>query len=710
MVTKRLLAAALVAGVAAFVGPAAARADDPACYTVAAGALTGPAGTDVSLGLSAAAGCEPASMVKHLQIKTYTEAGKLAAVRNLDNVPAAEAVALSRIERGRRIDVQAQVETAAGTSVLRDTATSRLRPELTVKVLDPPLQTLTTKPITVNAEIDELNGDTGATATVALAGPVAPLSDPVSVTVPAGGHVPVTFSNVALAEPVQVEVKVLVQDAAPAEYDAAKDDNDARGFTVEVTKSELATSRLLVDHLGGYGAQMNAHLYAPITSAPPASLPDLEAKVKALEPQLVRIFFNERWEWNSDGSRPVDWQANLQSFKDVVKLANDAGATIVVSYQTIGQAKLKPDLYMTRFADLLHELVVGDGYTKVRWAELGNEPNTVNLKGEPTLSLPQYEALYRALDGQLRVQGVRDYIRLMGGDLVQNTEGTPNGHRVWMAYMVEHMNDVLDAWSEHIYWNWNDPRRMEERLKDVSFLTQQELPPDARKPTFITEFGVRGSTSCPGKPDLKFAYYPDGCQDLRRMPLGAFQKLAFAIASAQLGFDGASYWDMFWSTYDLTKNNQSFWMIGPPEEGWALYPSYYAFQLLLQTTAPGWQVLGVNPWNADDAAEPIANEAAGTWQWDQAEQELTAYRGADGQLTLFGLDTNGRTLTAPNGQSSDYSVGGLPPFTTFTLAEWNANGDGTNSVAQTVTTGAAGVARFSVPLQAAFGLTFVPFS
>src|SRR3954470_16141652 len=112
MVTKRLFAAALVAGVAAFVGPAAARAEDPACYTIAAGALTGPAGTDLSLGLTAAAGCEPASVVRHLQIKPSTGAGKLAAVRTLDNVWAAEPVALSRVERGRRIDVQAQVETS----------------------------------------------------------------------------------------------------------------------------------------------------------------------------------------------------------------------------------------------------------------------------------------------------------------------------------------------------------------------------------------------------------------------------------------------------------------------------------------------------------------------------------------------------------------------------------------------------------------------
>ena len=189
------------------------------------------------------------------------------------------------------------------------------------------------------------------------------------------------------------------------------------------------------------------------------------------------------------------------------------------------------------------------------------------------------------------------------------------------------------------------------------------------------------------------------------MPLGAFQRLWFAIDSAQLGFDGASSWDLYWSTYDRTKANQSFWAIGPPEEGWALYPAYYAFQLLFQTTARGWHVLGVDPWTEDDAATRYDDPHP-----DRAEQELTAYRGPDGQLTVVGLDTNGRSLTAPDGESSSYSIGGLRPYTTFTLALWNADGDGKSSVSGTIVTNAAGVARFDVPLQAAFFLTTVPVS
>jgi hypothetical protein len=354
---------------------------------------------------------------------------------------------------------------------------------------------------------------------------------------------------------------------------------------------------------------------------------------------------------------------------------------------------------MTRFADVVEDLIRNRGLTNVRWVTIGNEPNG------GAITLPQYEALYRVFDAQLVARGLRAQVGLMAGDLVQNAEGAPNGHRAWFDYMVAHMNDIVDAWSEHIYWWYDKPFRMEERLKDVAYLVQQELPPHARKPTFLMEYGVRGYDTCGDRPFLKVAYHLPECTDLRRMSLNGFHRLWFAINSAQLGFYGAADWDLYWSTYDRTKAGQSQWIIGPPEEGWPLYPAYHAFQLLLQTTARGWQVLGVEPWTADDEATRYDNPKP-----DQPEQELAAYRGPDGQLTIAGLDTNGRLLTAPNGESSAYSIGGLSPHTTFTLALWNGNGDGTNSVARTITTTEAGVARFDVPLQAAFVLTTVPVS
>jgi hypothetical protein len=696
------LAAATLLAAATGAAPAVARSGDSGCsenaYTMSVGALTGRTQTDVTLQFAAAPGCAPVTAAKHVQIKTFTEAGKVADVLNLHDVALESStvpVELPRVERGRRIEVQANAETPPKTNVVRGVATALLRPDLTVASVDAPLQTLTTHPVDVSAVIAEVNGDTGATAHVTLAGQIGPLADPVEVTVPPGGHVTVTFPNVPLTTPVPTELKVVVSDVAPGEYDTT---NDLRSATVDVTKNAVARSTVLVDSLGGYGFQFNHHLYAPITNVPPETLPDLESKVKALEPQLVRIFYSENWEANSDGRHP-EWPANLESFRKVVQLANDSGATIVIAYQGVSAAKLDPVKWMTRFADVLDDLVRNRGLTNVRWITIGNEPNG------GAMNLTQYEALTRAISAQLVARGLRSQIGILGGDLVQNTEGTAAGHRAWFSYMIEHMNDVIDAWSEHIYWWYDKPFRMEERLKDVAYLVRQEIPESARKPTFIMEYGVRGYDNCGTKPTLKVAYYLPDCSDLRRMPLGAFHRLWFAIDSAQLGFDGTASWDLYWSTYDFTKANQSQWTIGPPEEGWALYPTYYAFQLLLQTTARGWHVLGTEPWTADDAATRFDDPHP-----DQPEQEVTAYSGPDGQMTVVGLDTNGRSLIAPNGESSSYSIGGLPPNATFNLALWNADGEGKNSVAGTIVANAAGVARFDVPLQAAFFLTTVPVS
>jgi hypothetical protein len=717
-----LIAAALVAAAVggAAVAPAGAANRDTCStstpYTLAVGALTGTAATDVSLSVATAPGCPAVDTVKHVQLQWLSEAacaradaeGPRRARRtwNLNEVAAPGGVAaltLPRVERGRRIDVQVLVQgaTPSQTFVLRATTTSQLRPDLAVTHVRVPAQTLTTRPVTVSADVAELGGDTGAEADVTLASAVGPVGDPIHVTVPAGQSVSVAFPQLALTEAVPTQLKVVVAGAAPEE---ASTDNDESDAVVDVTKNELALNEvgawdLLVQSLGGYGYQFNHHLYAPITTASPDPLPGLESKVKALEPQLVRIFFNDNWELNADKTHPESAD-NLDSFRRVVALANGSGATIVIAYQGLTNAKANPTLWMSAFADELQELVVNRGLTGVRWVTIGNEPNS------SAVTLAQYEALYRALDKELRDRGLRDRIGLIGGDLVQNNEGTAGGHRAWFTYMVAHMNDVLDAWSEHIYWNYFDTGRMEERLKDVAYLVHEELPEAARKPTLLMEYGVRGYNTCGTKTQITAAYYRDeSCTELRRMSLAGFQKLWFSIEAAQLGFDGASNWDLYWSVYDRTKNNQSYWEIGPPEEGWPLYPSYHALRLLLQTTTRGWQVLRVAPWTADDAAARYDRIVR-----DTPEQELTAFSGGDGQMTILGLDTNGGQLTAPNGASSSYSIGNLPPSTTFELAVWNANGDGLTTDAGTVATTPAGVARFDVPLQAAFALTTVPVS
>ena len=153
-----------------------------------------------------------------------------------------------------------------------------------------------------------------------------------------------------------------------------------------------------------------------------------------------------------------------------------------------------------------------------------------------------------------------------------------------------------------------------------------------------------------------------------------------------------------------------YWTVGPPTEGSPLTPSYHALALLFHTTVPGWQVVGVAPWDESDWGVATYG-IEGHSSKDTPEKELAAYTGPNGELTILGLDTHGRAL---NGLSAEppsiYSVGGLPASTAFNLVLWNATGTGENSSAGPVTTDAAGVARFEVPLQAAFSLTTVPVS
>lgn len=693
-----LLAAALAAAVlaaVAFAAPAGA-AESPVCpsstddaYAMELVALTGPQGADLALEVSAAPGCAEATALKKVQLKIYAADGSLDEVRNLLDVPSpggSADVGLGQLERGRLVEADVLVQTGSPprTYVLRGEAITRLRPDLVVETVNAPAQTLTTRPVDVHADIAELNGDTGAAARVSLLwGPS--LLGTAEVAVPAGGRATITFPDVALTQAARLDLTVLVGEAVPGETDATNND---RAATVDVSELELARSRLLLPSLGGYGAQFNQHVYAALTSPPPGSLPDLEAKVKALEPQLVRIFFHEVQEAVAD---------NMQSFVKTVQLAHEAGATINITYQTATNAKNNPDLYMGQFAAVLDDLVRTRGFTGIRWVTIQNEPN------ETVVTLQQYEALYRALDAHLGARGLREQIGLMGGDLVAqgSNKNQPNpGQRAWFQYMAAEMNDVLDAYSVHIYWNYWETGQMEHRLRDVREIVADELPADARKPLYVTEFGVRGIRNLPGKPTAPYpGYWADGTP-MARTNIAAFQQLWFNVLAAQLGYEGTVKWDAYWGKYNVDYV-AAHYLIGPAEEGWPLFPAYHALRLLFQTTARGWQVLGVDPWANDDWVDEVA---------DQPEQEVAAYAGPDNELTLVGLDTNARGLNAGSAETVPYSIGGLPPSTALGLALWNADASGQNSLAGTVTTSPAGVARFEVPLHAAFALTTVPAS
>ena len=688
--TRWKRAALLACVVIAYGAEGAAVAADSPATELELSALTGPEGAD--LYIKAPAG---ATRFEHVLIHIRSPQGlgeRANRILTLKDVAAPAGVAtidLGEVGRGAAVTVGALTRRQSPPRIAIHSGKTivKLRPDLAVAAVHAPPQTLSTRPIDIVADISELNGETGAKATVTLMLGPTPVAAPQAVTVPAGGTFSVTFEDVKLTTAMSAELTVLIDGAAPFETDAT---NNSGRTKVEVTEHELVRSNVLIDALGGYGAQFNQHVYAPVTNAPPGSLPDMEAKAKALEPQLVRIFYNDNWE-----ERLPTAPQNLESFIRTVQLAQESGATINITYQTASVARLNPVPSMIRFVAVLEDLVVARGFTNVRWVTVQNEPNTPGA----ALTLDQYNALYRALHAQLVSRGLRDHLKLMGGDLIESSGA--RHQEIWFEYIEQNMNDILDAYSVHIYWQYFDIPRMEFRLKDVRRIVTEEIAPEAQKPTYIMEFGVRGLSSFAGKPPLSFAYWEDGTE-MRKTNVAAFQQLWFNIASAQLGYTGTSKWDAFWGLYDNSSvNNQSYWMFGTAAEGWPVFPTYYALQLLLQTTERGWQVVQVAPWEDDDWQVGTA---------DEAEKELAAYASTDGKLTLMGLDTHARNLNAASDERPQYSIGGLPASTTFNLALWNAAGNGESSLGGTVTTDGAGVARFEVPLHAAFSLTTIPVS
>src|SRR5206468_2283199 len=232
-------------------------------------------------------------------------------------------------------------------------------------------------------------------------------------------------------------------------------------------------------------------------------------------------------------------------------------------------------------ANVLEDLARNHGLSNVRWAEVGNEPNSPT----GTVTLDEYNALYRALNAQLVARGLRGQIQLMGGGLVENAGSATRNHYEWMKWIAANMGDVVDAYAEHVYWTYNDQGRLEYRLRDTYNLMRNVLPPEQQKPLYMMEFGTRGFNTCSGKPPLPAAnqdYYRDAaCTDIWRTNIAAFQQLWFDVDSAQLGVAGTSKWDAYWSRYDNSSvNNQFYWMVGPPTEGSPLTPTYYAMSLL----------------------------------------------------------------------------------------------------------------------------------
>ena len=451
----------------------------------------------------------------------------------------------------------------------------------------------------------------------------------------------------------------LVVGAAPAA--ATADGAPATEFVVR-------RDQVLVGDFGGFGGQMNQHVYANI-SGPPPTLHAMEEKVVALRPQLVRIFFHTS-EWtNAD---------RMESFVRTVQLAERANAEINITWQ--GSTFEFAMRNMPRFADELAALVQRHGIERL-WVTMFNEPNTT------ARTLSEYEQVYRSLHRLLVERGVRDRIRFMGGDLTRSEQGPSQAE--WLKYMASHMGDLLDAWSVHVYWDFWDTEKIDQRLMSEVRTIVSTIPPEQHRPLYVTEFGVRGLETFEGETSFNPGSWPDGT-GMSETEMSAFQHAWFNLRAAQLGYSGTVKWDLYPAKYDT--GTQDFSALGPAADGWPERPVYNLLQLLGITTEP----------RGGHTVE-VTTDAAGA-----RGKLVTAYVSPANDVTVLGLHKAGGSISATSHDPVTYGLGGLPANASFRLLVWNGNGTGTNVDYGFFSTDANGAIEISVPKDAVFALTTTP--
>lgn len=444
------------------------------------------------------------------------------------------------------------------------------------------------------------------------------------------------------------------------------------GRVAEPPEFTLALERGVVGPFVGFGTQFNQHAYANI-SGPPPNLAGLEARVLAARPPLVRVFFNTT-AWT--------FPDRLESFRRTVALAHRAHARINVTWQGSGVPFALAN--MGRFADVLAD-VLADPSIDWLWVTLFNEPNSTRI------TLPQYEQVYRQLDSALRARGLRDRVHFMGGDLLGTTSPLGQSQVAWFTYLADHMGDLLDAWSVHIYWDFWDAGKIDRRLRAEVRTIFASIPAEQRRPLYVTEFGVRGVPTFEGESSPQPGLWPDGTPIAETLT-AAFQQAWFMIRAAQLGFSGTVKWDLYAAKYDAGTQDHS--AIGPGELGWPERPAYRLLQLLATTTEPkGGRIVDLVPSPGADPAKL-----------------LTAYVSPGSDLTILGLHTGGGFAETSSAGPVRYTIGGLSPGARLRLVVWNADGTGTVREIGFLDAGPDGTVDLSVPLHAVFALTTAPLT
>ena len=634
---------------------------DAAGYKLSLQSLTGPPRADLIIRVNAKkTGCELPTTLTGVQIAVLPFKKLKSRKVVVGSIAAPGGTATINIGRVQRLRLVRATVSFGPQVVLAAKAKTLQKPDLALTRAYAGRSAVVGHPFFVVATVQNRTKDVGlgAIATVSAAGTAL-----ATKTVKVGPRRRVVLQiPVTLAQLGATQLTVTVTPASPIETTLK---NNTRGIAVETTEFKVQESATLVQSFAGYGGQFNHHVYAAISRAAGVTddnAKDMERKMRELQPQFSRVFFNNTAFTDPD---------RMQSFVRTVQLAQSTGTTINITWQ--GGTLSVANGTIPKFADVLIDLVRTRGITNLRWLTLQNEPNRTKI------TMAQYEAQYRALDPY--IQSIRGQVRYMGGDLVRAPDVGPPNQQAWLQYMATNMADILDAYSIHVFWDYFDTQKLVDRLTEVRAIVDA-LPQAGRKPLYVSEYGVRGLRTFNGAAAGDPGVWEDGTP-MTQTKVNAFQQAWFDVLAARLGYVGTSKWDSYFGKYD--NGTQAYYMIGSPADGWPLYPIYNSVRLLTSTVGGGWRTVNV---------ASVSNDS----------RLLAAYVGKAGEHTVVGLDTAGAQLNTVSPTVVAYTIGGLPPSKSFQLTIWNAAGDGLLGQPTPAVTDPAGVVTISVPQHAVFAL------
>lgn len=224
----------------------------------------------------------------------------------------------------------------------------------------------------------------------------------------------------------------------------------------------------------------------------PAFLTLEQNAIRTLRPPIIRVWFQNDWFQTAPDTYDFSLP-RMQAFLEYMEIFRELKTEIELDFSfAVGRA-IQPWYCIPEVADqgrsaprdlsqfarsvvaALRFLCDEKGYL-VKYITISNEPNGPNfaVAGDEAEKKKTYAAALRAIDTELRKAGMRDRFELWG------CEDAFQGDLTWLSDMHRLADDVIDRYSEHLYFTGNDA-------------LQQDLLPQMKqiihgKPLCMTEF------------------------------------------------------------------------------------------------------------------------------------------------------------------------------------------------------------------------------